>query len=125
MISSGGVAGLEMSMVPKPESRAMGVKVSLPCAAAGMAHPKATTINIQNRLLTLICLLLVLALGSGIDLLMRSTLWRQAAGPKTGPLTTLDAGTRQAGAFKIRAHMPSKHAGLIPHRRVLLVLIKS
>src|ERR1035437_1297936 len=43
MISSGAVAGAERSIAPKPASSAMGVKLSLLCAAAARASPDATS----------------------------------------------------------------------------------
>src|ERR1035437_7993947 len=44
MISSGAMAGTDRSIAPKPASRAIGVKLSLLCAAAARARTDATSI---------------------------------------------------------------------------------
>ena len=45
MISSGLMAGSLRSMRPKPESSAMGVKLSLPCAAAVTASAAISSVR--------------------------------------------------------------------------------
>ena len=59
MISSGGMAGSQMSMGPKPASSAMGVKLSLLCAAAARAQAiaKSTAKDLRIRILFFIQLL--------------------------------------------------------------------
>jgi hypothetical protein len=47
----GGVAGGEMSMRPKPESSAMGVKLSLPCARPPERTPQNQRIHHRFRTL--------------------------------------------------------------------------
>src|ERR1017187_6353249 len=49
MISSGFTAGSEMSIRPKPVSSGMGVKLSLPCPAAAIAHPTVSSIANPHR----------------------------------------------------------------------------
>src|ERR1700723_738263 len=82
MICSGATGGGVRSMRPKPESRAIGVKLSLPCAPAAASEPAASPIAKTHCIRTL-------------DILLVPQGMLPPRFPDRLPPTTLDAWTGQ------------------------------